>query len=230
MEEAASVEEPRPVENDGDSCSASQADLKEGESCISSAHSAPQETAVALELSESSKPAEEEEKEGQDPKTVSNSQRTYKTAQSDDSYFSLRSGKPSILLHRTQSGSLASKYKESSREKEDNKVVFAKIEIYEHAVLLGDNPGGGKGPPLTLDWKYQERFELALDEYEECRPVRRGKHELFHPSTVRIELLRQSGYSRRGKCMGTQQPLSHLASKPVSRSMPKNPATQKSRD
>jgi hypothetical protein len=210
MEEAASVDELQPVENDGDSCSTSQEEVQEGESCIASPLSTtPQETPETLEGVDSFDPAPEEPRERQDPKSVSTSRRAYKAAQSNDSYFSLRSGKPSILLHRTQSGSLASTYKESGRRNEDNKVVFEKIEIFEIPVLLGDNPGGSKGPPLTLDWEHQDHFELSVDDYEECRPVRRGKHELFHPTTARIEILRQSGYSRRGKFRIKQPPLSH---------------------
>ena len=82
-------------------------------------------------------------------------------------------------------------------EDRDSHVNFDVVRIHEHPILLGDNPGGLRGPPLTLDWHAQATFEMTVDDYESRRPVRRTKEECAMPVSARMEILREFGYSRR---------------------------------
>jgi hypothetical protein len=76
-------------------------------------------------------------------------------------------------------------------------VVFGRVEVREYARTLGDHPDAATGPPLALDWEYEERGSLTLEEYEQQRQHRRGgggrgrggkdpscKRRYGHPSTV----------------------------------------------
>ena len=75
-------------------------------------------------------------------------------------------------------------------------VSFQTVHIYEHPMILGDNPGGAFGPPLTIDWEAQASYEFPLDEYEAKKPPGRGKIEYALPASIRVEILRRYGYSR----------------------------------
>lgn len=74
---------------------------------------------------------------------------------------------------------------------------FRVIRLYEHPVLLGDNPGGARGPPLTIDWHAQDTYEMSVEQYEEERPQRRDMSQLSLPELVRTDMLKECGYSRR---------------------------------
>ena len=88
-------------------------------------------------------------------------------------------------------------YQRYRMEDRDSHVNFDVVRIHEHPILLGDNPGGLRGPPLTLDWHAQATFEMTVDDYESRRPVRRTKEECAMPVSARMEILREFGYSRR---------------------------------
>ena len=121
------------------------------------------------------------------------------SAMSFDSAIHSVTKRRGILLRRTQSESLGISFdtmKTAVAEGKSRNVSFDAVQIHEHLVLLGDNPGGNSGPPLSLDWKAQACYELPLDKYEEHRPERRSKHELALPDMTRIDILRNLGYSR----------------------------------
>lgn len=75
---------------------------------------------------------------------------------------------------------------------------FSNIEIREYDVTLGDNPGGASGPPISLDWNYNDaRTQIVdVDLYEEHRPPRRNRIEMHMQSNVRsYRLLKEKGFS-----------------------------------
>eukprot|EP00977_Amphora_coffeiformis_P001933 scaffold370_cov176-Amphora_coffeaeformis.AAC.10 len=125
-----------------------------------------------------------------------------KTAESRDSFLVQKNGR-SILRHRSQIDSLNTSFNQGRDEEESSSarsakggVKFGAIRLCEHPILVGDNPGGNKGPPLTIDWHAQDTYEMNLDEYEDGRPRRRNKSQLFLPETVRTDMLKICGYSR----------------------------------
>lgn len=76
-------------------------------------------------------------------------------------------------------------------------VSFSTIDIHEHGVILGDNPGGTSGgPPLAVDWEAVAHFSLPIDDYEANRMApRRSLEALLLPEKTRVNLLKDWGYS-----------------------------------
>ena len=82
----------------------------------------------------------------------------------------------------------------NSRSRRHNlRTSFSTLEIREYDITLGDHPGGCQGPPVTLDWKYNERQTkvISVEEYEEKRPPRRCRSGMYIPRDMRIKILLQ---------------------------------------
>ena len=75
-------------------------------------------------------------------------------------------------------------------------VQFGTIEIREFPITLGDNPGGVRGPPLTIQWEHHSVATIDMEEFEEGRPQRRKGGEMIIPANVRDKFLREAGHSR----------------------------------
>jgi hypothetical protein len=100
----------------------------------------------------------------------------------------------SILSVRTQRESESMKSGQSSHEKITS---FSYIDIREYPMCIGDNPGGSVGTPLSIEWKHVSEVQIGLEEYEDSRPERRSHSALAMGETVRYEILRRSGYTRK---------------------------------
>ena len=75
-------------------------------------------------------------------------------------------------------------------------VSFGSIETREYPIMLGDNPGGTFGPPLTIDWTPEMvGVTMGVEEYENTRPPRRIKSDMIIPSQVRFSMLKKAGHS-----------------------------------
>jgi len=57
-------------------------------------------------------------------------------------------------------------------------ISFSTLEVRSYDVTLGDNPGVSNGPPVSLDWNYEDSQHINLDEYESLRAPRRSKEEM----------------------------------------------------
>ena len=70
-------------------------------------------------------------------------------------------------------------------------ISFSTLEIRNYEVVLGDNPGGSSGPPVSLGWNYDESETkvLCMEEYDQTREARRKRHELHLKSKNRWEIL-----------------------------------------
>jgi hypothetical protein len=77
------------------------------------------------------------------------------------------------------------------------RVCFGTVHIREHPIIPSDNPGGVKGPPVTIDWNHLGHSTAHVNDYEEMRPKRRTASQLIMPFTYRQELLRESGFTLR---------------------------------
>jgi hypothetical protein len=69
------------------------------------------------------------------------------------------------------------------------KVNFDTIQFREYNLALGDNPATTNGPPLSLDWYYQDTEAVLVDDYEESRPPRRITQQMILPGKVREDML-----------------------------------------
>lgn len=73
-------------------------------------------------------------------------------------------------------------------------VSFHKIEIRNYERTIGDSVASC-GVPVSLGWEYDSGGELDLDSYEKHRPPSRSRQEMILPSHVRMDLLKNAGYS-----------------------------------
>jgi len=111
---------------------------------------------------------------------------------------------------RKENGSRITSTVEDSTNNDDDieqqvlSVQFADITVYEHPIILGDNPGGHWGPPLCIDWEKQSEVTLPLDEYETTRPERRDHVEMAIPRRCREDILKRSGYTLSEIMKGTR--------------------------
>lgn len=68
---------------------------------------------------------------------------------------------------------------ESSRDGTRNaSVAFGSILIRSYSQTLGDNPSVSYGPPIQLDWNYEEHEPMDVDHYEDNRPPRRSPRQM----------------------------------------------------
>lgn len=69
-------------------------------------------------------------------------------------------------------------------------VKFGSIQVRDYDVTLGDNPSCIYGPPISLDWEYDERDPICINQYEEGRPIKRKMHQMHMLSRQRANLLK----------------------------------------
>ncbi len=99
------------------------------------------------------------------------------------------------LLEGTKRSSLD---KMDDLPKKKKGIVFAKVEIREYPIIVGDHPGGGKGVPLTIDWHTVHTMSWDLDQYEHVRvPHRRKMQEMRMAAGRREKILKDLGFSRK---------------------------------
>ena len=68
-------------------------------------------------------------------------------------------------------------------------VKFDSIKIREYDMILGDNPSSSSGPPVTIDWDYNELSSVSLDDYEQHRGPRRSNHQMRMNRMYRTQIL-----------------------------------------
>jgi hypothetical protein len=68
-------------------------------------------------------------------------------------------------------------------------VEFSQIRIREYEQTLGDNPSVSYGPPITLDWEFEEKEPISLEHFEAHRPPRRSIRHLCLNYYTRRNLL-----------------------------------------
>jgi len=74
-------------------------------------------------------------------------------------------------------------------------VTFDTVKVREYPIILGDNPAVSDGPPLQIDWVYNDVDEFGLEEYETSRPTRRKRLQMGMPASYRIDFLKRTGFS-----------------------------------
>jgi hypothetical protein len=77
-------------------------------------------------------------------------------------------------------------------------VSFSIVEISAHPMIVGDNPGGLKGCPVTIGWESIANFSYDLNDYESVRTSnhRRSMGQMQMSAYHRETTLRDLGFSR----------------------------------
>ena len=73
-------------------------------------------------------------------------------------------------------------------------VSFNTVKVREYPIILGDNPSVSEGPPLSIDWHYEDVDEFEVEEYESTRPPRRVTNEMNIPAGIRSKILMRCGF------------------------------------
>eukprot|EP00542_Grammatophora_oceanica_P015905 CAMPEP_0194036700 /NCGR_PEP_ID=MMETSP0009_2-20130614/9067_1 /TAXON_ID=210454 /ORGANISM="Grammatophora oceanica, Strain CCMP 410" /LENGTH=302 /DNA_ID=CAMNT_0038678569 /DNA_START=117 /DNA_END=1025 /DNA_ORIENTATION=+ len=85
----------------------------------------------------------------------------------------------SIRRRSSLSSSVSSAASEPGVQKRrSSKVGFGDIKVREYTQTIGDHPSVSYGPPITLDWHYEEKDDMTLDDYELARAPRRSLRDM----------------------------------------------------
>lgn len=90
--------------------------------------------------------------------------------------------------------------KDSTSEKLGRGVSFGSIAIREYPRCLGDHPDTRNGPPLTIDWLYEDTGMISVEDYETSRPERRLKEQMLLPGYLRQSMLLETGTTMKEIC------------------------------
>ena len=102
---------------------------------------------------------------------------------------------PQVWKNTTTHGSSCTKTKTVPLPK---RVSWGVVQVRRHAIIPGDHPDAGGGPPLSLEWTALSERQVPLDQFEwERQPHRahssHAHHELILSADFRYELLRRNG-------------------------------------
>ena len=61
--------------------------------------------------------------------------------------------------------------------------------------IANSNPAVTSGAPVTIDWEIQNKTDLTVNAYEQCKPKRRRRRKLLISVSQRAILLLAAGYS-----------------------------------
>ena len=100
--------------------------------------------------------------------------------------------KPPSFVETDTSGSSSSEEPSPNNRREQIHVKFESIQVRNYNITLGDNPSCAFGPPISLDWDYDEKDPIPLDLYEglKTQPPRKT-HQMIMLSLIRSNLLRE---------------------------------------
>lgn len=102
-----------------------------------------------------------------------------------------------FACHSWSDDSLILPISRSESTNDSKKVSFQFVDIREYECTLCDNPACSAGPPISLDWKYNDEYRQDFRSYEAKRYIKRirKKNELRLPSWVREKMLKELGFS-----------------------------------
>ena len=80
----------------------------------------------------------------------------------------------------------------TSQVRRSSKVQFGTVEIRDYKRILGDHPCVSIGPPLSIDWDYEENEPQDVDDYEFDRVLsRKSQQEMYLNYYARKHILGQ---------------------------------------
>lgn len=81
-----------------------------------------------------------------------------------------------LLQQEQQQQSLSNQQK----KKKKKQLSWGTVQIREYSRTIGDHPDVSYGPPLSLDWQYNQHEDISLDSHEQSRIVDgNGKKKRF---------------------------------------------------
>ena len=68
-------------------------------------------------------------------------------------------------------------------------VRFSDVTVREYPMIVGDNPAVSCGPPVTIDWEYNNEQIMSLDAHCHLNPYPRRKRQMLMPLHLREFIL-----------------------------------------
>lgn len=99
---------------------------------------------------------------------------------------------PKLNMERLQTTETVSSEHDEAEDlqlKRPKHVVFDHIAIRNYSQTLGDNPSVSYGPPIQLDWEFEEMEDILVDDYEHSRAPRRTLRQLMLNYYARTNIL-----------------------------------------
>ena len=84
--------------------------------------------------------------------------------------------------------------REDSDVSSGKSVCFGEVKVRSYAQTLGDNPSVCYGPPISLDWDYEEHDSIDIDKFEADRVFARRTHRQLAISYYRRKAILSRGY------------------------------------
>jgi hypothetical protein len=97
---------------------------------------------------------------------------------------------------KSQTRCSAMKRSGSSRPTVTREVSFKNVVVRGYCMTLGDNPSCSYGPPVCLDWKYEDMGIVTLEQYETHRGKRRCLRQMVLSYYQRVEILEKAGHTQ----------------------------------
>jgi hypothetical protein len=101
-----------------------------------------------------------------------------------------------ISSRQTSQRRSAMKSPGSSTPKCRREVSFSNVVVRGYCMTLGDNPSCSYGPPVCLDWKYEDIATVTLEDYEANRGKRRSLRQMVMSYYLRVEILEKVGHTQ----------------------------------
>jgi hypothetical protein len=179
------------------------------------------EESIQLAMSQAPDETTEDDDQSLDPSMVSslkseppNNDKFHSSFQSCDQ--SLASSAISSKIVDTPAAKFHSPFASSTAASAEicRQVSFGDVTINEHLVVVGDNPGGCGGTPVTLGWESLQQHKISLDRYETARDGhRRPFARLRMAKDHREKVLREIGFSRSERMAGLKAAYGNIAVK-----------------
>mmetsp|Transcript_13687 Transcript_13687/g.20839 ORF Transcript_13687/g.20839 Transcript_13687/m.20839 type:complete len:187 (-) Transcript_13687:65-625(-) len=87
-----------------------------------------------------------------------------------------------------------------SREgKKEKSISFGEIQVRRYSQTLGDHPCTSRGPPISLDWQYNQEEPISVDEYESkigASKTKRKSPKILSDSYRRSVLSQKYGFGQ----------------------------------
>lgn len=114
--------------------------------------------------------------------TTTTSTSILKSKSTDPSYFKDTQKAWKCLRKPDLKSLLSSSFTESTKSAESNSLNHAVhwgiVRIRSYSQTVGDNPSVSYGPPISLDWEYEQHDDVLLEDYELSRGTRRTLRQM----------------------------------------------------
>jgi hypothetical protein len=124
-----------------------------------------------------------------DPSFVKNTNKAWKCLPKPDLETIILLSERELQLQVQQEQEQQDHDEEKEQVQQRSNVRWGLVQIRSYSQTVGDNPSVSYGPPIQLDWAYEQHEDVKLDEYEGSRKPRRTLRQMVLSYYYRKNLL-----------------------------------------